>query len=183
LKKLVLWLITLATLCAYQYDAKFYVGMGGGIQNESFTGDTDASNAPYFGSVKIGYGDTKAYGIEFLLNYIANDSNIFSPNDGNRYGMDVALVKAWPLSSYAYPNIRAGFGAGEMKIERNFEDTAAYSSFNIGGGVFIPIDASFYAEINYEYRFTSYKSMDLISEKVKLQSHINQLYFGINYKF
>jgi len=185
LKKFLLFLITLSTLYGFQYDAKFYVGMGGGMQNESFSEDefSDASNSPAFGSFKIGYGDIKAYAIEVVLNYIDNKSNIFSPNDSARYGLDVMLLKAFPVSKYAYPFIRAGFGAGEMKVERKLDDKMAYSSFNVGTGVFIPLVKDFDMEVTYEYRFTSYESIDLIGTTLKPHSHINQLYVGVNYRF
>ncbi len=185
MKKLLLFLTIFSTLYGFQYNAKFYVGTGGGIQNEIFSEDefSDVENSPAFGSLKFGYGDIKAYAIEIVLNYIDNQSNIFSPNDSSRYGMDVALLKAFPISKYAYPFIRGGFGAGEMKIERKLDDTLSYSSFNIGGGVFIPLINNFDMEVTYEYRFTSYESIDLIGKTLKPHSHINQLYVGINYRF
>jgi len=185
LKKLLLLLFTLSTLYSFQYDAKFYIGLGGGMQYESLSEDEfdGATNSPAFGSLKFGYGDIKAYAIEIVLNYIDNKSNIFSPNDAARYGMDVALLKAFPISKYAYPFIRGGFGAGEMKIDRKLDDKLSYSSFNIGTGVFIPLTEAFDIEFTYEYRFTSYESIDLISTTLKPHSHINQLYVGANYRF
>ena len=186
MKKLLLLLFTLSTLYSFQYDAKFYVGIGGGMQYESLSEDEfdGATNSPAFGSLKFGYGDRKAYSIEFLINYINNKSNIFSAEDAARYGMDVALLKAFPVSKYAYPYFRGGFGAGEMKVSQIQEDgTLSYSSFNIGTGVYIPLSKSFEIEATYEYRFTSYESL-LINEKtVKPHSHINQLYLGINYRY
>ncbi len=185
MRHLILFFTLFASLHAFQYDAKFYMGVGGGIQYETFTKEySDAQNTPYFGSLKFGYGDIRAYSVEFVLNYIDNKSNIFSPNDQARYGMDVMLLKAFDLTHYLYPYFRAGFGAGEMKVQRLLEDKIAYSSFNIGAGVFIPLAKSgFDLELNYEYRFTSYQSVDLIADKLKLQSHINQFYLGINYRF
>ena len=159
------------------------MGAGGGLQYEKFTNETGTKNTPAFGALKFGYGDRRAYAIEFVLNYIDNKSNIFSSSDKQRYGMDVMFVKAYNLSKYLYPLIRAGFGAGEMKVERKLEKKIAYSSYNIGAGAFIPLGEHIDLEANYEYRFTSYESVDLIAEKLKLQSHINQLYLGINYRF
>ncbi|NPA66003.1 MAG: porin family protein [Epsilonproteobacteria bacterium] len=185
MKKALLFLLTFSTLYSFQYDAKFYIGFGGGMQYESLSEDEfdGATNSPAFGSLKFGYGDIKAYAIEIVLNYIDNQSNIFSPNDSAKYGMDVALLKAFPVSKYAYPYIRGGFGAGEMKVQRELDDKLSYSSFNIGGGVFIPLTKVFDMEITYEYRFTSYESIDLIGETLKPHSHINQLYVGVNYRF
>ncbi len=183
MKKLILLLTFLSSLYSFQYNAKFYIGLGGGVQSENFSDESDASNTPYYGSIKFGYGDIRAYAVEFVLNYIDNKSNIFSPNDQSRYGMDVMLLKAFNLSEYAYPYFRAGFGAGEMKASRQLEDKIAYSSYNIGGGVFVPIGYGFDLEVNYEYRYTSYQSVDFIYETYKLTSHVNQFYMGVNYRF
>jgi opacity protein-like surface antigen len=160
------------------------MGVGGGYQNETFTGDyEDTKNSPYFGSIKIGYGDIRAYNIEFVLNYIDNKSKIFSEDDSQRYGLDVMFTKAFNFTKYFYPYARVGFGAGEMKVDRVFEDKISYSSYNVGFGSYIPLYGGFELEINYEYRYTSYKAVDFINEKVSLQSHVNQLYMGVNYRF
>ena len=182
-KTLLSLLLSVCSLFAFGYDAKLYMGLGGGVQHEKFTNEAQTKNTPAFGSLKIGYGDRRAYAIEFVLNYIDNKSNIFSNNDKHRYGMDVMFVKAYNLAKYFYPLVRAGFGAGEMKVERTLEKKIAYSSYNIGAGAFFPLNEHLDLEATYEYRFTSYESVDLITEKLKLQSHINQIYLGINYRF
>ncbi len=175
--------LSVCSLFAFQYDAKFYMGLGGGVQYEKFTDEKGTKNTPAFGALKFGYGDRRAYAVEFTLNYIDNKSNIFSNNDKQRYGMDVMFVKAYNISKYVYPLFRAGFGAGEMKVERKLENKIAYSSYNLGAGAFFPFTEHFDIEATYEYRYTSYESVDLIAEKLKLQSHINQIYFGVNYRF
>lgn len=176
------------TLYAFSYDAKFYIGVGGGAQYESFTSDEEGeTNSPAFGSIKFGYGDRRAYSVEFVLNAIDNRSNIFSDKDQRRYGMDVVFVKAFNLSKYIYPLVRAGFGAGEMRVENvgvNNKSKLAYSSFNIGAGALFPIFEYLDIEANYEYRFTSYESyLNEEEHEHKAQSHINQVYIGLNYRF
>ncbi len=185
MKKLLPFLLLLSSLYGFDYDAKFYVGAGGGAQNESITnkGYEDFSNSPSYASLKFGYGDIRAYAIEFVLNYIDNKSNLFSKNDGARYGADIMFLKSFNFTKLLYPYLQAGFGAGEMKTERELENKVAYSSYNLGGGVFFPLSEHIDLEAAYEYRYTSYESIDLVSEKLRLQSHINQFYFGANYRF
>jgi opacity protein-like surface antigen len=182
-KSIFLIFIFYSVLFGFDYDAKFYVGLGGGYQVENFTKEVDAQNSPYFGSIKFGYGDIRAYAVELVLNYIDNKSNIFSPDDKQRYGLDVMFLKSLNISKYFYPYARVGLGAGEMKVDRKTEDKLGYSSFNAGFGVFVPVFNHIDLEANYEYRFTSYESVDLIDHKVKLQSHVNQFYIGINTRF
>ena len=176
------------TLYAFSYNTKFYMGLGGGIQYESFTDDTiKEKNTPAFASLKFGYGDKRAYAIEFVLNAVNNKSSIFSPDDNRRYGMDVMFVKAYNLNQYFYPLVRAGFGAGEMRVENvgiDNKNKLAYSSFNIGAGAFFPLDQHFDIEATYEYRFTSYQSfIDENEHERKVHSHISQVYLGVNYRF
>ena len=187
MKKLLLFLTTISVLYGFQYDAKFYVGIGGGMQNESLVDDKylkDDTNSPAFGSIKFGYGDIKAYSIEILLNYVANQTNVFSADDGSRYGLDVAVIKAFNFTDIAYPYIRGGFGAGEMSVKDiQSDDKLSFSSFNIGTGAYIPLTESIDMEISYEYRFTSYESIYFNEEEIRPQSHINQLYLGVNYRY
>jgi len=184
LKKIVLTLFFIANaLYGFEYDAKLYMGVGGGVEYEKFNDKKGTKNTPAFGSVKFGYGDRRAYAIEFILNYIDNRSNIFSTDDKKRYGMDIMFVKAYNLTKYFYPLFRAGIGAGEMKVKRRFENKVAYSSYNVGIGAFFPINTHYDIEATYQYCYTSYESIDLIATKERLKSHINQIYFGINYRF
>ena len=179
-----LYFFIISSLYGFNYDVKFYMGVGGGIQSETISNEGyDASNAPSYGAIKFGYGDIRAYAVELVLNYIDNKSNIFSPNDQVRYGADVMFLKSFRFTKLLYPYIRAGMGAGEMKVERVLENKAAYSSYNIGLGVFLPLTRHIDLETAYEYRYASYQSIDLIADKLNLTSHINQIYFGINYRF
>ncbi len=176
-------LFCLSSLYGMQYDAHFYAGVGGGVQLERFTDESGAKNTPNFASLKVGYGDKRAYSIELMLNYVDNESKIFSPDDGARYGIDIAFVKAFDFTSLFYPSIRAGFGASEMKVHRQLEDKIASSSFNVGGGILIPFSKHFEIELNYDYKYTSYGAIDLVSQKKRLYSHINQFYLGFNTRF
>ena len=174
----------LSSLYSFQYNAKFYMGIGGGTQNESLSHETKKiSNTHAFGSIKFGYGDIRAYAIEIALNYIDNRSKIFSSKDSQRIGGDMTLLKAFNFTNLFYPYLKAGFGAGEMKVKRSLENKVAYSSYNIGGGIFLPLLEHIDFEAAYEYRYASYQSVDLIATKLHLKSHINQIYFGINYRF
>lgn len=183
MKRLIFFIALMSSLYAFDYNPKVYVGVGAGIQQENFIQNAKASNTPLFGTLKVGYGDIRAYSVELCLNYINNRSNIFSPNDQNRYGVDVMFVKAYNFTDAFYPYIRAGFGAGEMKVNRLLQNKLAYSSYNLGGGLTIPLDKHIAAEGAYEFRTTSYQSIDLIAEKLKVKSHIHQFYIGLIYRF
>ena len=183
MKRLILFIMLMSSLYAFDYDPKVYLGIGTGVQQENFIQNAKASNTPLFGTLKIGYGDIRAYSIELCINYINNRSNIFSPNDQARYGMDVMFVKAYNFTDAFYPFVRAGFGAGEMKVQRELQNKLAYSSYNLGGGLSIPINKHIAAEGSYEFRTTSYQSIDLIAKKLKVKSHIHQFYIGLTYRF
>ena len=184
MKKIILFVMLAGSVFAYQYDAKFYMGVGGAYQDESFTTDLDSTqtqNNPTVGILKFGYGDIKAYSIEILLNYVMIDQKVFSDDDNDKYGLDIAFVKAFNFSKYFYPYARAGFGGGEMKIKNAENNKLGFSSFNVGVGSYIPLFSHLELEVNYEYRFTSYE--EVVQSQPGLQSHINQLYVGINTRF
>jgi len=210
LKKLFLLTLFTTLLFGYQYDAKLYVGLGGGSEVESYTNTNDISldsTSAGFGVIKFGYGDQKAYAIEFALNYIANSNHIFSTSDGAKYSLDITFIKAYPLTSWFYPFAKVGFGAGEMEVNKatlgegdigiNLTDDAkklkrdriSYSSYNIGFGGYFPLSSTLEFEVSYLYRYNSYQSLDYNEngsndiKTLKLKSHINQIYFGINKRF
>ena len=171
------------TLGAFSYDAKFYMGVGGGKQYEKFTDSKRSESSSGFGALKFGYGDRRAYAVECKFYYIDNHSNIFSPDDKERYAMDIMFVKAYNLAKHFYPLMRAGFGAGEMHVQRKLEKKIAFSSYNLALGALFPFGEHFDLEADYEYRFTSYQAVDLVATKEKLRSHSGQVYFGVNYRF
>jgi len=210
LKKIILFFTLVSVTFAYQYDAKFYVGIGGGSEVENYTNtnkkELDAATSA-IGTIKFGYGDQKAYAIEFAFNYIQNDTNTFSKDDGIKYGLDITFIKAYPLTTYFYPFVKVGFGAGEMEVDQESigegaigitltEETKAlqrqrisYSSYNVGFGAYFPFSETFEIELSYMYRYNSYQSLDYSEdnaetiETYKLQSHINQIYLGVNKRF
>ncbi len=183
MKRVFILLLATLSLYAYQYNAKFYIGLGGGVQYENFS-NYNAKSSPAYSSLTFGYGDDKAYSIEAILNYIDNKANIFSNNDGKRFGFDIMFVKAFVFRSYFHPFVKAGFGVGRMSVTRKIESRLSYSSYNLAAGGYFPIAKNnFNIEINYMYRYNSYQAVDLIATKENLKSHINQIYFGINYRF
>ena len=138
-------------------------------------------------TLKIGYGDIKAYAVEFSVEYARNKSKIFSSSptassDGNKFGFNVALMKAFDYT-YLYPFVRVGFGTGYLDVERNLEKNLTYGSFQGSVGSFIPLSDSFDIEVAYELRHTSYEAVNYIVTKTSYSSVSNIGYFGINYRF
>ena len=186
-------ILTFSVLSLFGSDnVKAYIGFGGGILNESLnhispivkTQKKDDSSA--FASIKIGYGDIRAYAIELSINYIQNRSDIFSTDDKDRFGADIMFVKAFNFTKFFYPFARVGFGAGEMRIKQGTpiqRTKTAYSSYNLGGGVFYPLYSSFDIELSYEYRYMSYQSYTENNTSYRPKSHLNQFYIGFNYRF
>jgi opacity protein-like surface antigen len=164
-------------------DAKFYVGTDYGIFKESMSGNTSAYSESGISTLKLGYADRETYGIEFSLDYTKNKSNIFSADDGDRFGLNINLLKAFDYNIYILPYIKAGIGAGFLSIDRAVDDKLYYSSYNIGTGVLLPVNENFDFEIGYDYKYTSYESINMVSEKLLFSSHINVVYAGFNIRY
>lgn len=180
MNKIIFFLLLTASLYS---DSKYYIGANYGLFNESFNGDTSASTSSGITTLKVGYANRETYGIEFSLDYTKGESNIFSNNDGDRYGLNVNLLKAFDYDIYILPYIKAGMGAGFFNVDRAADDKLYYGSFNIGGGIFLPIDENFDLELGYEYRYTSFEAINLISEKLLFTSNIGRAYFGFNIRY
>lgn len=185
MNKLLLFLLLISSLYS---DAKVYLGMNYGSFDESFTGKTNADSSSGITTIKIGYADRDTYGVEFSLDYVNNKSKIFSSDtstktDGDRYGLNVSLTKAFNYDIYILPYIKGGFGAGFMDVDREIQDTLYYGAFNIGGGILLPVNENFDFEIGYEYRYSSYEAIDMIAEQVQYKSHIQTAYFGFNVRY
>lgn len=185
MKRILLFLLLTSSLFS---DAKFYLGMNYGTFEESFNGDTEAFISSGITTFKIGYADRDTYGVEFSLDYTPNKSKIFSSDestkyDGDRYGLNVSLSKAFNYNIYILPYIKAGMGAGFLKVDREIEDKLYYGSFNIGGGILLPINDSVDLELGYDYRYSSYKAIDLIVHKEIYESNIQIAYFGFNVRY
>jgi len=180
LKKIILFLLFFTSLYS---DAKVYIGSNYGYNYEKFDDDTNAESSTEIAKIKIAYGDRESYAIEFSLDYINNQSNIFSDNDSEKYGMNVEFVKAFDFDIYVNPFFKAGFGAGFLDIDRELQKKLNYGTLNLGLGMFIPINEHFDFELGYDYKSISYESIDTIVDEVRFSSNANTIYFGFNVRF
>jgi len=185
LKKIILLLLFITSLFA---DPKVYVGSSVGIVDESFTNGVDAKTSSVVTKIKVGYGVREAYAVEISFDYIKNNSKIFSSDpstkyDGDKFGFDLNLIKAFDLNYKALPFIKAGFGSGYFKIDREIQDKLYYGSFNLSTGLFIPMSESFDFEVGYEYKSISYEAIDTIAQQVRYESNTNIAYFGFNVRY
>ena len=181
MKKTILFFLFLTSLYA---ESTFYVGVNHGAYKEYFN-DIDASSSSSISTLKVGYGDIKAYAVEFSVDYSKNKSKIFSSAsslDGDKYGFNVSLLKAFDFN-YVLPFIKIGFGTGYLDIKRNLQDTLSYGSFQLTGGTYIPLNDSFDIEVGYEIRHIAYESINTIITKDSYHSVNNIAYFGINYRY
>jgi len=180
LKKIILFLFLISSLFA---EAKFYTGFGYGMYDENFTDGNKAQSSSSLIKLKAGYGDRSAYAIEFSIDKLKNESNIFSSNDSDKTGLNIELIKAFDFDIYINPFFKAGFGAGYFKVDRELQDTLNYGSFNLGLGFFIPINEHFDLECTYDYKYITYEAIDTIAKQISYKSHLNALYFGFNVRF
>ena len=166
-------------------DVKTYVGISAGIAEENFT-SADATSSSKFINFKLGYGVRELYSVAIDLEYLKNESKIFSTgsqNDGDKFSLNLELVKAFDLTSYLIPFVKAGFGAGYLEVDRVIDDKISFGSFNLGTGVLIPISDSFDFELGYKFKSLSYEGLDLITTKVVHTSKSNSPYFGFNVRY
>ncbi len=202
MKKIILLLLFIASLL--DAESKVYFGTGYAYSSETITYDEDEwviNNS--VARIKIGYGSKKAYAVELSFDYTDNSSRIFDLNDGKKYGFNIELLKAWDfgitedrlaelkdellktgdLGIYVNPYVKAGFGGGYLETSTDIHNNSlGYGSFNLGAGLFIPINKNFDLEVAYEYRYTSYQKLDLSSTLIP-SSHLNIGYVGINFRF
>jgi len=187
LKKIILFLLLITSLYS---DTKLYLGASYGYFNEEFThavdaqgNGVDAQSTTGAAKFKVGYGVREAYAIEFSLDYIDNKSKIFSDEDGAKYAFNLDFVKAFDLDIYVNPFFKAGFGAGFLDINRVTQKTLNYGSYNLGLGMFIPIDEYFDFEVGYDYKNLSYESINTVAQKLSYESNVNVIYFGFNVRY
>jgi len=183
LKKIILFFSLLSSLYA---ESTFYVGVNYGAFDEEFS-ELDASSSTSIATLQFGYGDIKAYAVEFSLDYSKNRSKIFSsasstPFDGDKYGFNVSLLKAFDFD-YALPFIKIGFGTGYLEIDRTLQDSLSYGSFQLSVGSYIPLNNSFDIELGYEIKHISYEAIDTITTNTSYNSVQNRAYLGINYRY
>ncbi|MEA1982127.1 MAG: outer membrane beta-barrel protein [Campylobacterota bacterium] len=184
MKNIILFLLLISSLYG---DAKVYVGFSGGTYTEVFD-DIDASSSASIITSKIGYGDRKAYGVEFSLDYAKNNSKIFSTSpdmhtDGDRYGFNVSLLKAFDFDIYALPFVKVGFGTGFLDIDRELQKNLTYGTFQLTLGTYIPLGDHFDIELGYEIKHTSYEAINTIVTQTSYGSKTNSAYLGVNYRY
>ncbi len=184
MKNIILFLLLVSSVYS---DSKVYVGLSGGAYTEVFD-DVDASSSASMASLKVGYGDRKAYAVEFSVDYAQNNSKVFSTSnevdkDGNKYGFNVSLLKAFDFDIYALPFVRVGFGSGFLDIDRALQKSLSYGTFQFGLGTFLPLNEHFDVELGYEVRHTSYEAINTIVTNTNYTSKTNTAYFGLNYRY
>ena len=185
LKIIIFFLLLINTLFA---QAQIYIGSSYGILEEKFTNEIDAEASTNIAKIKLGYGVREAYAVELSLEYIDNQAKIFSSDpkvdsDGDKYGINVDVIKAFDLNQFALPYIKAGFGSGWFEVQRKFQNRLFYSSFNLSTGILIPFDKNIDFELGYEYKYISYESIDTIADKINYESNANIAYFGFIVRF
>ncbi len=177
MKTLTLFLLLLSSLIA---ESKVYVGANYGYLNESFASGLDYEGSSSIARVKIGYGDINAYGVEFSVEYVDNELNVYSVNDSEKYAFNVDLIKAFDFDIFFNPFFKAGLGTGYLQTESVGKVT--YGSFNLGFGVLIPITDYADVEIGYDYKNLSYER-PTGEESESYESHVNGTYAGVNVRF
>ena len=182
MKKIALLLFALSSLLFA--ESKIYLGTGYAYNSEtvSYNGKERSINNNA-ARVKIGYGDRTAYAVELSLDYVDNNKKIFDANDGKKYGFNVELLKAFDFDIYVNPFLKAGFGAGYLKTPADLHNgSLTYGTFNLGGGMFIPINEHFDIEVAYEYKNVSYQKLDNnLTSSPSSNLHIG--YIGVNFRF
>ena len=182
MKKIILFSLLLTSLYA---DAKIYMGVGGGIYNESITLYNQVENdiSANMATIKIGYGIREAYAIEFSVDYVDNSQMLFKVDDGAKYALNVELIKAFDFDIYINPFVKAGFGMGYIETTaKTDEDSLSFGTFNLGFGTFIPLSEHFDIELAYNYKYFSYQKSDS-SKNNSENSMANIGYIGLNARF
>jgi opacity protein-like surface antigen len=184
LKKIILFLLLYSSIYA---DSHPYLGLSVGAYNEKFT-EFEAISSSQTATLKAGYGDIKAYAVEFSFEYANNKSKIFSSSadtahDSDKYGLNVNLLKSFDFDIYVLPFVKVGFGTGFLKIDRALQKNLSYGSFNAAIGTFLPLNETIDLELGYEYRHVSYEKIDTVVDKISYGSNLNMAYMGLNYRF
>ncbi|WP_188108598.1 outer membrane beta-barrel protein [Sulfurimonas lithotrophica] len=174
-------ILTLLTTSLYS-EAKIYFGLDYGKFNEDFSNIAAKSSSESV-RLKLGYGIRENYSIEFALEALDNDSKIFSNNDGEKYALNIALVKTFDFDIYVLPFIKLGFGAGYMDVNRELQSKLNFGSFNAEVGTYIPINEYLDFEIAYNYKDLSYEAVDTIAYELKYKSNVDTFYFGFNIRY
>ena len=178
MKQLFILLLLISSLFA---DAKIYMGVGASIHHEHLSTNGDDTISPMM-SVKAGYGDRKAYAVEFSLDYVDTADTTFLIDGGPRYGFNVSLLKAFDFDIFFIPLLRVGFGSGAVSsTAKADQDSLSYGSFNLGFGAFIPFGEHFDIEVGYDYRSTTYEKT-VAAGNIE-EANINVAYVGCNFRY
>lgn len=178
LKKILSLLVLVSALYG---EAKVYIGTGAGVSHEKFDNANLKAKTYNHAKLKIGYGDIAAYAVEFSFDATqkSNADNSYNANDS--YGMNVELLKAFDLQSFANPYIKAGFGFGFYKSNEVEAHNMHYGNFILGAGVFIPFLEHYDLQLGYEHKTISYQKAKNTQENINATANIG--YIGINVRF
>ena len=181
MRKIIIFSLLLTSLYA---DAKIYMGVDGGYMDETYSNNDKTTNYAEMAKFKIGYGVREAYAIEFSIDYLKNNSTVFSTlpdDDGDKFGLNIELVKAFDWDIFVNPYFKAGFGAGNLDVENNTKSSLSYGSYNIGLGFFIPVGEHLDFEIGYDYKYISYQKLETTDKDIN--SNMHGAYAGFNVRF
>ena len=162
------------------------MGLGYDLYTESYTASASSlpSSTDNAVKLKVGYGIREAYAVEFSLDYVDHASYEEAPQTGKaKYGFNIALMKAFDWNIFINPYIKAGFGAGILDNQGKKDKSLTYGSFDLGTGIFIPINSSYDIELGYEYKHLTYQKEDDQKLTEKNESNVNTIYLGINVRF
>lgn len=178
MKKILTLLILASALYA---DAKVYIGTGVGIMHEKFSDSSEKAKSYNHAKLKVGYGNINAYAVELSFDVTQKESATNSYNANDSYGVNIELLKAFDLKSFANPYLKAGFGFGYYKSNEAEAHSKHYGNFVLGTGVFIPFLEHYDLQLGYEYKTISYQKPESTKENVNSSAHIT--YVGINVRF
>ncbi len=167
-------------------EAASYIGLSLESSTELFVLKDESRNAttPQY-KIKAGYGDIGAFSVEASFSYMnyATDIFTFNGHDGRALMLDITLFKGWDPGYDLYPYVDAGIGMGDMKVNRELENSLTFSSFNFGTGVRYVINHTYDFDIGMNYKLRTWQTIALIKDNVHVTSHLLNPYVGINYHF
>ena len=185
MKKTILFILLTTTLFS---QANTYIGLGYQLYNEDYSyGDQNALNTSDQAiKFKIGYADRRAYSVEVSVDYIPH-SGSDNPDLGKaKYGFNIALGKSFDWDIYILPYFKAGFGFGILDNSSEPLPSLTYGSFDLGTGIYFPINDSWDLELGYEYKHLTYENKTQTGEidySLNYRSHVNTIYTGVNFRF
>ena len=181
MKKITLLLLISSLLFG---ESKIYFGTGYTYNSETISYESNEKSVSNNGArIKFGYGDREAYAVEFSIDYLDITKQYLNDSDKYKLGFNVELLKAFDFGIYVNPFFKAGFGAGYMDTTADtYNNSLTYGSFNLGGGIFIPINEHFDVEVAYEYKNISYQKVDT-NDSYSPDGSLHTGYIGVNFRF